>query len=139
MKNNINTFKNKSIIPIFSYPNVKKDQNLIYRNNRYKSGIYCWTNLITNESYVGHSRSLTDRFYTYFSEKSIKSALRKKTNLIYSAILKYGYSNFSLDIIEYCEPNLLRERERYYIDLLQPKYNRLIIKGLKSKFNNIKS
>ena len=46
---------------------------------------------------------------------------------IYKAILKYGYSNFSLEILEYCEPNLLISREQYYIDLLEPEYNILKI------------
>jgi group I intron endonuclease len=48
---------------------------------------------------------------------------------IYKAILKYGYSNFSLDILEYCEPNLLIKKEQYYIDLLKPEYNILKIAG----------
>jgi len=39
------------------------------------------------------------------------------------ALLKYGYSNFSLEILEYCEPSKCIEREQYYIDLLKPEYN----------------
>jgi len=31
---------------------------------------------------------------------------RVSSVVIYRALLKYGYSNFSLDIIEYCEPNI---------------------------------
>lgn len=42
---------------------------------------------------------------------------------ICNALLKYGYSNFSLTILEYCKPNKCLEREQYYIDLLQPEYN----------------
>jgi group I intron endonuclease len=45
------------------------------------------------------------------------------TSIIYSAILKHGYDNFSLDILEYCKINVLVEREQYYLDLLKPKYN----------------
>jgi group I intron endonuclease len=48
---------------------------------------------------------------------------------IYKAILKYGYSYFCLDILEYSEPNILISREQYYIDLLKPKYNILKITG----------
>jgi group I intron endonuclease len=33
------------------------------------------------------------------------------------ALLKHGYSNFSLEILEYCEPEKLLIREKYYIDL----------------------
>jgi group I intron endonuclease len=43
--------------------------------------------------------------------------------------LKYGYSNFSLDILEYCKPDLLIKREQYYIDLLDPEYNILKVAG----------
>jgi len=33
------------------------------------------------------------------------------------ALLKHGSSNFSLTILEYCEPEKCLEREKYYIDL----------------------
>jgi group I intron endonuclease len=38
-------------------------------------------------------------------------------------LLKYGYSNFSLYILEYCESDVLIKREQYYIDKLKPHYN----------------
>jgi hypothetical protein len=40
--------------------------------------------------------------------------------MIYSALLKYGHSKFSLDILEYCESSLLTKREQYYLYLLYP-------------------
>jgi len=45
------------------------------------------------------------------------------------ALLKYGYSNFKLEILEYCEPSNCLEREQFYFDLLQPEYNILITAG----------
>lgn len=42
---------------------------------------------------------------------------------ICKAILKYGYSNFSISILEYYDSNNRLVREQYYIDLLQPEYN----------------
>lgn len=48
------------------------------------------------------------------------------------AILKYGYSKFSIEILEYCSPEKCIEREQYYIDLLNPKYN--ILKKAGSSF-----
>ena len=39
------------------------------------------------------------------------------------ALLKYGYSNFSVEIIEYCPPSDLLARENYYLASLQPEYN----------------
>jgi hypothetical protein len=47
----------------------------------------------------------------------------KNKSKIYRALLKYGHSNFSLDILEYCEPNVIISREQYYIDFLNPEYN----------------
>jgi hypothetical protein len=45
------------------------------------------------------------------------------------ALLKYGYSGFSLEILEYCEPSEAISREQFFIDLLQPDYNILAIAG----------
>jgi group I intron endonuclease len=52
--------------------------------------------------------------------------LKKGKSAIYSAILKYGRSNFSLEILEYGsirESEVLLEQETYYINLLKPNYN----------------
>lgn len=49
--------------------------------------------------------------------------------LIYKALLKYGYSQFKFEIIEYCDPSKLIEREQYYIDSLKPEYNVLKTAG----------
>jgi group I intron endonuclease len=49
-------------------------------------------------------------------------------------LLKHGYSKFSLDILEYCEINVLIKREQYYIDLLKPKYN--ILKAANSRLGS---
>jgi len=42
---------------------------------------------------------------------------------ICKALLLYGYSGFSLGILEYCAPSDTLIRERYYIKLLNPEYN----------------
>ena len=67
--------------------------------------------------------SLNKRFYNYYSSAFLNRILNKENSSIHSAILKYGYSKFSLDILEYCKPDLLIKREQYYIDLLEPEYN----------------
>jgi group I intron endonuclease len=43
--------------------------------------------------------------------------------VICRALLKRGYSNFNLEILEYCDSKDLIIREQYYIDLLKPEYN----------------
>lgn len=42
---------------------------------------------------------------------------------ICQALLKYGYSSFSLEILEYCDPTNTLRREGYYIAELKPDYN----------------
>lgn len=67
--------------------------------------------------------NLSKRFYTYFSKKAMSSYLNTNESKIYSALLKYDYDNFNLEILEYCKYNKLTEREQYYIDKLKPQYN----------------
>jgi group I intron endonuclease len=133
--NNANS-NNVELIPSITYTNADIDKSRIYEENRGKSGIYRWNNLITGKSYVGSSIYLSNRFSIYYSLTSLKRKLNKGSSAIYSAILKYGYSNFSLDILEYCESNVLISREQYYIDLYKPKYNILKVAGNKLGFKD---
>lgn len=126
---NKNISKSKNIIPIITYINLEINKPVIYKDNEKKSGIYRLSNYITGKSYIGSSISLTGRFSIYYSTKAMQKKLSEGSSAIYGALIKYGYSNFNLDILEYCEPNLLIEREQYYIDLLKPQYNILKIAG----------
>jgi NUMOD1 domain len=45
------------------------------------------------------------------------------------ALLKYGFSNFSLEILEYCNSEDTLKREQYYLDFLKPEYNIVGIAG----------
>jgi len=47
----------------------------------------------------------------------------KSNRPIDRALYKYGFSNFSLEILEYCSADLALEREQYYMDKLKPEYN----------------
>lgn len=127
LNNNNNNIKNNNsintdIIPVITYVNADIDKFRIYEENRNKSGVYRWVNKINGKSYVGSSIYLSNRFSNYYSLSSLTLKV-KRSIIIYRALLKYGYSNFSLDILEYCEPNVLISREQYYIDILKPKYN----------------
>jgi group I intron endonuclease len=121
--------ENNIIVPIMSYPNAEKNEQTIFKDNKNKSGIYRWNNLITGKSYVGSAISLNDRFWTYYSLNTLKCILNRRKSAIYSAIIKYGHSKFSLDILEYCEPSILILKEQYYIDNLNPEYNILKVAG----------
>jgi len=111
------------IKPILYYKNIEKDKSLIYNQNRNKSGIYCWNNVITGKFYIGSAVNLTQRLKKYFSTKILIKSLLKSRSLINSSLLKYGYKNFELQIIEYCDKTSVIDREQYYIDLYQPEYN----------------
>ena len=128
MKNN-NYNNNINIIPVVSYFNADKYKFIIYKENKNKSGIYRWNNLITNKSYIGSSISLDIRFSNYYSLAYLKRKVGKGSSIIYNSLLKHGYNNFSLDILEYCEPSILIKREQYYLDILKPEYNILKIAG----------
>jgi len=53
----------------------------------------------------------------------MEGALTRGISIIYRALLKNGHSNFSLTILEYCEPEKCLEREGYYQKTFNPEYN----------------
>jgi hypothetical protein len=63
--------------------------------------------------------------YTYYSLLS----LAKSNRPIDRALLKHGFSNFTLEILEYCDKNNVLDREQYYMDILKPQYNIVEIAG----------
>lgn len=70
-----------------------------------------------------------ERFYGYYSISFLTKGLSKTRSQIYSSLLKNGYSNFKLEILEYCKKEDLMNREQYYMDCLKPEYNILKIAG----------
>jgi group I intron endonuclease len=77
-----------------------------------KSGIYKITNLINGKIYIGRSVNLKSR------KSKHKTSITK--TIISKAIQKYGHDNFKFEVIEYCECNILVEREQYYMDQFNP-------------------
>jgi len=59
--------------------------------------------------------------------------------MIYFALLKYGHSNFKLEILEYCDSKVLISREQIYLDLLKPEYNILDKAGSSFGFKHSES
>lgn len=110
---------------ILVYNNPDKDKLNIIKDNTLKSGVYRWVQKDSGKCYIGSSINLGKRFYLYYNI----SYLMKSRSIIDSALLKYGYSNFSLEILEYCVPSKCIEREQYYMGLFEPEYNILKIAG----------
>ena len=118
--------KNKgSVAPLTTYTYDEKERAI--KENRGRSGVYRWVNTITGETYVGSAVSLSKRFSVYFSNKSVNEVLSRSKSKILSALLKYGYSAFRLEILEECDSNQTIDREQYYLDFLKPEYNILSV------------
>lgn len=111
---------NNQIAIIKSYSNPYEDRKRIYLENRNKPGIYCLSNLITGKLYIGSSTNLTERFYCYLSYTKLKRQSLRYNSFINNALLKYGYSNFKLNILKYCDNNELHKWEQHYMNLLKP-------------------
>lgn len=107
------------IKPIITYSNCELEKDRILKENKNKAVVYRWTNNVNQKTYIGSSVNFSVRLYKYYSVKH----LMKHNTAIHNALLKYEHSNFTLDILEYCEGVDPIIREQYYLDLLKPEYN----------------
>lgn len=62
-------------------------------------------------------------FTEYFSISYLETQIKKGISILCIALLKHGYSAFSLEIIEYCAPEKATIQEQYFMDLICPEYN----------------
>lgn len=85
------------------------------------SGIYQITNLVNQKKYIGSSVCLRQRLY-YNHLRELEQNIHSNKKLQYS-FNKHGVDNFQFSILEYCEREVLIEREQYYLDKLKPEYN----------------
>ena len=60
---------------------------------------------------------------------NVNRLLKEKSMPINVALLKYGYKNFSLTILEFCDVDSLVTKEKYYFDTYSPEYNILKTPG----------
>jgi hypothetical protein len=121
---------NGHITPSVVYEDAYSMKKAILKENKGKAGIYMLTNKLTRDIYVGQSIDLRKRFIKYFSLSYLNS---RKELIISRALIKYGYSNFSVTILEYCNESDLDMKEQYYFDKLNPQYNIQKIAGGSSK------
>ena len=112
-----------TVVPVVSYANADILKTEIVNQNKGKAGVYRWVNLLSGKSYWGSSVNLGVRLKRYYSYKNLTDL--KQNMIINKALLKYGYSGFKLDILEYCNRDEAITKEQYYLDLLNPEYNTL--------------
>ena len=117
---------NNESVPAKVYDDMYSMKKTIINENINRSGIYRITNKLTGDFYIVQSANISNRFRKYFTISYISS---KKGLIISRALLKYGYSNFFVTILEYCNSSDLLQREQYYFDKLKPQYNILKIAG----------
>lgn len=106
--------------PIKVYENADTQKQELLKESEGKTCVYMWTNLLNGKRYVGSAMDLRRRLLVYYSVKYLMS---DPTMNIYKALLKYGYSSFSLTILEICKKEDVIQREQHYIDTLCPEYN----------------
>ncbi len=124
MKNKKN---NHIIIPLVSYSNTHLQKKEICKNNKYKTGIYILTHIISGKSYVGSAIDLCRRLRNFFNTSYLEREVKNNNSLIYKVLLKYGCSSFKIDIIEYCDATFLinkkkrLEKSRFELEIIMCK------------------
>ena len=104
----------------------KLNRNLIGVENRKRTIIYQWINLISGQIYIGSAWNGSLRLLSYWAPSVLKRNLP-----IYNNINLYSHNNFCLAILEDLGPTksvtkeYILEREQYYINILFNEYKTL--------------
>lgn len=88
-----------------------------------------WTHIESGKCYIGSALDLNKRLKNYFNISYLNREITVGRSLIYRALLKYGYNSFKLEILEYCEKDILLCRKQYYLHRINPEYNILKTAG----------
>src|SRR6266852_3397853 len=115
------------------YKNLVQARSTLDLQIKKKAGIYQLVNLKNNKTYIGSSNNLYRRLSIYLSPASLNRDLISFNSKIARALLKYGYKNFGIKILEFIELDInltkkeqkkaILEREQYYLDTIKPEYN----------------
>ena len=85
---------------------------------------------MNGKKYVGSSVNLRRRLLEYYK---VNRLLNEKSMPINVALLKYGYLNFRLTILEICDIDSLMSREKHFFEVYSPEYNILKTPGSPSR------
>ncbi|RGB21507.1 GIY-YIG endonuclease [Rhizophagus diaphanus] len=102
------------------YFNPSSEKHVISFENFKQAGVYALVCKVSNKIYIGSSVYLGDRLLDYMQPAYL--GVRASSPVI-RAIVKYGYINFCFVILETCLPELVLEREQFWLDFLKPEYN----------------
>jgi group I intron endonuclease len=114
--------------PIRLYENPNLERNLIGLENKKRSIIYQWLNLITGKIYIGSAWNGSTRLLSYWTPSVIR-----KNYPIYNNLTFYGHSNFALAILEdlglsgSISKELILLREQFYLNILFSNYKNQLI------------
>lgn len=107
----------------FNFDNLNSQHGRSFAFLKEKKGVYMITNNVTKKFYIGISINLYGRFQNYFTIKRLQENPSSRIN---RALLKFGYKNFTVSILEIftdCSFNDLKIKEDFYIEVLKPQYN----------------
>lgn len=106
------------------YINIGDNSTLDLINKDLKgiSGIYCFIHVATGRMYIGSSVNLLVRFKEHLNNRNSNVHLQR-------AFKKYGFINFNFIVLEFCEKKELIKQEQIYLDQVANKYNICLIAG----------
>ena len=84
------------------------------------SGIYCIINTLNGKKYIGSSVNIYSRWLKH--RATLRGNYHGNPHL-QNAWNKYGEKSFHFFIVEKCPPEVLKEREDFYIKNMRPEYN----------------
>ena len=88
---------------------------------RKKSGIYSIMNIANGKIYIGSSKDIYNRLHEHLHLLNANSAHNKH---LQNAWNKYGQECFIYNVLELCSENSRFEKEQYYMDFMNPEYNK---------------
>jgi group I intron endonuclease len=115
------------IKPVKLYPNLFENRAEFRKDHRKKNGsigaIYMLV-LLSDPShfYVGQSINVLGRINNYLNQSFLLDHKNCNSPIV-RGLLKHGWSNYALIIIEYVDAPMLNDREVHWISLLKPYYN----------------
>jgi group I intron endonuclease len=113
------------------FENADESKGLITTEFRRNRGVYLWTNKINQNQYIGSAINLSSRLSDYYRESYLKHEV-SRNSAISQALLKYGHSNFSLQVLSLGDSIMRSEvsmspglivLEQYYLDRYKLVYN----------------